>query len=363
VIDACDNCLVRSHLVAFLAGDVDRLLAPGRAARADVGEVSTETLVDALSQERRAKATAFLREFDAGQARAATAALGIDAVCRHADAYPPDLADLRQRPPVLYASRLELVTAGDPAPVVIGSRRPSEYGRTVAHRLARGLGAAGVTVISGLALGIDAVAHGACLDGGGPTIAVLACGVDVAYPRTNRSLYARIRDAGSVVSEMPPGARPFRWLFPARNRIMAALGRLTVVVEAADRSGTLITADYAADLGRQVAAVPGQVTSPVAAGTNALLRDGAALVSEPQDVLDLLFGVGGREVREPPPPRLEPREHAVLELVARGARLDEIAAETGFAAAALRSALARLELRGLVRRAPSGSYVPAASGR
>ncbi len=245
--------------------------------------------------------------------------------------------------------------------MVIGSRRPSEYGRTVAYGLGRGLGAAGVPVVSGLALGIDAIAHRGCLDGGGSTIAVLASGVDVAYPRTNRRLYERIRESGSIVSEMPPGSKPLRWLFPARNRIMAALGRLTVVVEAAERSGTLITADFAAEIGRDVAAVPGCVTSDVAAGTNGLLRNGAALVTGPQDVLDLLYGVGAREVpSEAPPAALDPVEQAVLAQVTRGASLDQLAAETGLAAAVIRSTLARLELHGLIRRAPSGGYVPAA---
>jgi DNA processing protein len=361
VIDACDSCLVRSHLVAFLAADVERLLPPGGAARVQLADVATETLVAAVSKPRQAAARAFLLRFDPPGARRAADGLGIEAVCPHSESYPGALRELRHQPPVLYASRLGAVAGEDePAAVVIGSRRPSEYGRTVAYRLGRGLGAAGVPVVSGLALGIDAVAHRGCVDGGGQTVAVLASGVDVAYPRTNRALYERIRATGAIVSEMPPGARPFRWLFPTRNRIMAALGRLTVVVEAAERSGTLITADCAADIGRQVAAVPGQVTSPVAAGTNELLRDGAALIREPQDVLDLLYGVGGREVPAPPPPSLDAREAPVLELVARGARLDEIALETGLAAAVLRSTLARLELRGLVRRAPSGSYVPAA---
>jgi DNA processing protein len=360
VIDACDSCLRRSHLVGFLAADVDRLLPPERPARAHVFEVATETLIDALSDARAAQARAFLRAFQPQRARAATGALGIEAVCSHSAAYPPPLRDLRHPPSVLYATRVEQVACvEDAGAAVIGTRRPSEYGRTVAYRIGRGLGAAQVPVVSGLALGIDAVAHRGCLDGGGRTVAVLASGVDVAYPRTNRQLYERIRRSGAVVSEMPPGARPYRWLFPARNRIMAALGRLTVVVEAAERSGTLITADCAADIGRQVAAVPGQVTSPVADGTNALLRDGASLVTGAQDVVDLLYGVGGREVPEPPPPALDARESRVLDLVARGAALDELALETDLSAGALRSTLARLELRGLVRRAPSGAYVPA----
>ena len=316
MIEACDSCLRRSHRDAIAGG-----AAPGRW----------------------------------------KPSLGIDAVCTHSDSFPARLRDLSQPPTVLYATRIDLVAnLEEPAAVLIGSRHPSEYGRTVAYRLGRGLGAAGVPVVSGLALGIDAIAHRGCLDGGGCTVAVLASGVDVAYPRTNRRLYERIRESGAIVSEMPPGSKPLRWLFPARNRIMAALGQLTVVVEAAERSGTLITADCAADIGRDVAAVPGCVTSDVAAGTNGLLRNGAALVTGPQDVLDLLYGVGAREVPSEAPQALDPTEQTVLAHVARGANLDQLAVETGLAAGAVRSTLARLELRGLVRRAPSGSYVPAA---
>jgi DNA processing protein len=286
--------------------------------------------------------------------------IDVDAVCAHSETYPGRLRELAQPPAVIYATRIEWIPREDEhVAAVIGSRRPSEYGRTVAYGLGRGLGAAGVPVVSGLALGIDAIAHRGCLDGGGRTIAVLACGVDVAYPRTNRRLYERIREHGTIVSELPPGTRPQRWLFPARNRIMAALGSVTVVVEAADRSGTLITADYAADIGRDVAAVPGPVTTDVAAGTNGLLRSGAALVTGPQDVLDLLYGVGVREV--PRAPTLDPSDRRLVELVSRGTDLDQIGRAAGLDAPALRAALARLERRGAVRRAPSGSYV-AASG-
>ena len=300
-------------------------------------------------------------EFAPDGASSAPVRLDVDAACVHSDSYPAALRDLTQPPPVLYATRLDLVARLDePVAVVIGSRRPSEYGRTVAYGIARGLGAAGVPVVSGLALGIDAVAHRGCLDGDGRTIAVLACGVDVPYPRTNRRLYERIREHGSIVSEVPPGSRPYRWLFPARNRIMAALGRLVVVVEAAQRSGTLITADFAADLGRDVAAVPGQVTTEAAAGTNGLLRSGAALVTGPQDVLDLLYGVGVRQVPGAPSPVLDSRAQRTLDLVAQGLGLDELGRELGLSAALLRATLAQLELQGLIRRAPSGAYVPAA---
>lgn len=360
MIGACDSCLRRSHLIAFLASDVERLLPSGRPARADPLEVKTETLLAAVPEARRAEARAFLRGFSGRRARSDIARAALEAACAHGDRYPRPLLDLRRPPPVLYATRLDRVVDPDePAAVVIGSRRPSEYGRTVAYRLGRGLGAARVPVVSGLALGIDALAHRGCLDGGGRTVAVLASGADVAYPRTNRALYERVWCDGAVVSEMPPGERPRRWLFPARNRIMAALGRLTVVVEATARSGTLITADWAGDLGRDIAAVPGPVTSEAAAGTNELLRTGAALVTGPQDVLDLLHGVGVRTVPPATEPTLDHREQRVLELVLRGAAIDDIGGETGLEAAALRSTLARLELRGLVRRAPSGAYVAA----
>jgi DNA processing protein len=355
VIDACDRCLRRSHLAAFLATDVERLLPAGRPARAQALEVGVDSLIAALSPGRRADARAFLEDFDPHRTRQH---IETDAVCGHSDAFPARLRDLRHPPAVLYATQLARVPAETCA--VIGSRRPSEYGRTMGYRIGRGLGAAHVPVVSGLALGIDALAHRGCLDGGGLTIAVLASGADVAYPRTNRALYARIRQDGAIISEMPSGTRPHRWLFPARNRIMAALGQVTVVVEAGERSGTLITADCAADIGRDVAAVPGPVTSEAAAGTNGLIQAGAALVTGAQDVLDLLYGVGAREVPSAPAPVLDDGEQRVLELVSRGVWIDDLGREASLSASAVRAALARLELRGLVRRAASGKYVVAA---
>ena len=198
-----------------------------------------------------------------------------------------------------------------------GRRAPAARARTAPRSLTpsgRGLGAAGVPVISGLALGIDGTAHRGCLDGGGVPVAVVASGPDVVYPRRHRSLHERVRAAGLVLSELPPGTEPYRWSFPARNRIMAGLARMTLVVEAADPSGSLITAEFAKDLGRCVAAVPGRITSSVARGTNNLLKDGATPISGTEDVLDELFGVGvrraAREARRahgPDDPVLPPR--------------------------------------------------------
>ena len=197
---------------------------------------------------------------------------------------------------------LDLV-AEEPAVTIVGTRRASPYGTEVAYALGRGLGASGVPVISGLALGIDGTAHRGCLDGGGVPVAVVAGGPDVVYPRRHRSLHEKVRAAGLVLSELPPGTEPYRWSFPARNRIMAGLARMTLVVEAADPSGSLITAEFAKDLGRCVAAVPGRITSTVARGTNNLLKDGATPISGTEDVLDELFGVGVRRAapREPRP--------------------------------------------------------------
>ena len=187
---------------------------------------------------------------------------------------------------------------------------------------------------------------------------MLACGPDVAYPRRHRSLHERVRAAGIVLSELPPGTAPFLWAFPARNRIMAGLARMTVVVEAAQPSGSLITSDFARDLGRSVAAVPGRVTSRFAHGTNALLRDGAVPITGTEDVLDELFGV---DVRRPPddarPSQLpdDPVLREVLDAAEQSDSIDAIAERTGRGAAEIRAALGRLEVDGhVVRRALGG---------
>ncbi len=225
---------------------------------------------------------------------------GCWAICRHDERYPHGLArrhrralgaDRPRRPRA--ARRPRAGGGGD----VVGSRRATAYGREVARDLSRELAAAGLIVVSGLAFGIDACAHRGALDAGGPTIAVLGCGPDTSYPAAHRSLWRRIAETGVVISELPPGATPWRWSFPARNRVMAALAGMTVVVEAAARSGSLITADLAAELGRDLGAVPGPVTSRASAGPNELLAGGACVVRDAQDVLDAMLGAGVRPSR------------------------------------------------------------------
>jgi DNA processing protein len=222
-----------------------------------------------------------------------------------------------------------------------------------------------------MALGADSAAHAGALEAGGATVAVLACGADVPYPPSKRTLYRRIVQAGCVVSELPPGFAPHRWCFPARNRIIAALAQMTVVVEAAERSGSLITAELAADLGRDVGAVPGPVTSWRAAGANALLRDGATVVRDARDVLDAIVGVergpgasAAQARRDRTAGRhraagLEPRLADLLDAVESGR--DTVAALAGHPAeaGAIVAGLTELELLGLLRRAAGGRYVRA----
>jgi len=287
----------------------------------------------------------------------------VRALCRHEDRYPGQLLQLHDAPPVLFVSGggdLGLL-AHDPAVALVGTRRPTPYGREVAHDLGRGLGAAGVPVVSGLALGIDAEAHRGCIAADGLAVAVLACGPDVPYPRTNRRLYDRVRERGLVVSELPPGQRPYRWSFPARNRIMAGLARATVVVEAADPSGSLITTQFATQLGRAVGAVPGPVTSRVAAGTNNLIKDGAAVVTGVEDLLGELFGSDSEEARAAHAGAAvsaieDPVQLRLLEAVEASLGIDGICAHAGVPAREARAGLSRLERSGHVRRDPLGGY-------
>ena len=358
-MNACDRCLRRAHLIGLLAPRIADLLdRPGRRAAGLLG-LPERDLVAGVAGEADEDVQEALERFDAAAERDRHREVGIHAGCRHGSGYPVRLTDLTDPPAVLFSSSLEPLADAGPVVAIVGTRAASPYGLEVAHSLGRGLAAAGVTVVSGLALGIDGAAHRGCLDGGGHTIAVLACGVDVPYPRTHRRLYERIVERGAVVSELPPGQRPFRWSFPARNRIMAALADMVVLVEAADPSGTLITAEFARDLGRSVGAVPGRITARMAEGTNGLLRDGAIPVTGVGDVLDELFGAGMR-----PPSRPETRLRGdlrrVLDAVEASAPPGEIAHMTGLTAAEVRASLAQLEAQGHVVRSGLGSYERAA---
>jgi DNA processing protein len=228
-----------------------------------------------------------------------------------------------------------------PAVAVVGARACSAYGAQVARRLGRELAAAGLVVVSGLARGIDGEAHRGTLEAGGLTIAVLGCGIDRDYPATHAELACRIRERGLVVSEYEPGVEPAPWRFPARNRIIAGLSAATVVVEARERSGALITADLALEEGRDVLAVPGEITSLLSAGTNALLKLGAAPCTCAQDVLEL-FGLVAETTAKP-----SVGDSAAAVLAALPAAADDLVHATGLDAQTVAVALAELELAGL----------------
>jgi DNA processing protein len=252
--------------------------------------------------------------------------------------YPTLLAAIHDPPPRLFlcgAGEVELLSR--PAVAVVGARACSAYGAQVARSLGRELASAGVVVVSGLARGIDGAAHRGALEGGGPTIAVLGCGIDRDYPAAHAELASRIREDGLVVSEYEPGVEPAPWRFPARNRIIAGLCSATVVVEARERSGALITADFALEEGREVLAVPGEITSALSAGTNALLRLGATPLTRAADVLEA-FGLE--------PERRELPDSPLLELLP--ASIDLLVRATGRTAMEIAAELAELELAGAV---------------
>jgi DNA processing protein len=282
---------------------------------------------------------AFARRFDEAAFRASLAARGVRFVGRSEPAFPPLLHAIHDPPPGLFlrgGASVELLAR--PAVAIVGARACSGYGAHVARLLGRELAGAGLVVVSGLARGVDGHAHEGALAGGGATVAVLGCGVDRDYPAAHRSLAARIAGAGLVVSEYAPGVEPAPWRFPARNRIVAGLCAATVVVEARERSGALITADLALEEGREVFAVPGEITSSLSAGSNALLRLGATPLCAPADVLER-FGIEARP--EPPAAGSDLLEHLP-------ASADELARSTGRGAADLAAALCELELLGFV---------------
>jgi len=242
---------------------------------------------------------------------------------------------------------------GRPAVAIVGARACSPYGSQVARMLGRELAAAGLVVVSGLARGVDGEAHRGALEAGGLTVAVLGCGIDRDYPAAHADLARRICERGLVVSEYEPCVEPAPWRFPARNRIIAGLAAATVIVEARERSGALITADFALEDGREVFAVPGEITGTLATGTNRLLRQGATPLTSADDVLDV-FGLAASPL--PQATAISPRAAAVLARLADGvAGADELARATGLEPGPLAAALAELELGGLVAEA-EGRY-------
>ena len=353
---ACDRCLRRTALIAALAGWIEvgwkRWNGPGRLL------ALPDEVLRGLA--RTPEADRAHEGFDPRAARERIDRAGLTAVCGCSPSYPVLLRELPDPPAVLHVAGDAAALCAQDAVAIVGSRRASQYGLEVARSLARALTIAGVPVVSGLALGIDAAAHAGAVSAPvatAPPVAVLGGAAELPYPRSSRRLYEQVRDRGAVVSELPPGTRVRRWMFPARNRIIAGLARATVVVEAAERSGSLITADLAIDLGRAVGAVPGRITTQVARGSNALIASGAALISGPQDVLDLLAEHGFAHALEPAPQLPDdPLLRRLLDAIEDGrASVTALTRDSGDAPAVMR-ALTELEARGLIRRAFGGRY-------
>lgn len=336
------------RLVEFFAGP-DQVLRATAKERSQVGGIRAEALsglADVSTVYRRGE-----------QELERLSALGGQALCLDDAGYPSLLRQITGPPPVLYFHGRKELLAGC-CLAIVGSRAATSYGRRIASTLAHDLAGREVVVVSGLALGIDACAHAGALAASGGTIAVLGCGLDVVYPRQNRHLYEQIRASGILLSEYPLGTRPEGFRFPARNRIIAGICHGVVVVEAARKSGSLITAEFALEEGRDVFAVPGQADSFKSAGAHWLLQQGAKLVLSAADILEELPHSAGprhadRENGGGKPTGLDPEIAAFFALIEPyPMKRDTLIAESGLASGQVAEFLLLLELEGLVEKLP-----------
>lgn len=284
---------------------------------------------------------------------------GVDVLTWLHPTYPSLLKNIAQPPPVLYV-RGEVAPADQFAVAIVGTRHASVYGKEVARRMATDLAQSGVTVVSGLALGIDGIAHKAALDAGGRTLAVLGCGIDVVYPSEHRELAQRMTTSGALISDYSLGTKPEAVNFPPRNRIISGLSLGTLIVEASLQSGALITHRFALEQGRETFAVPGNIYNQNSSGTNALLQRGEAkLVTCVEDILEelnLTMISQQNEVAQAVPET--PTEQALLACVSHEPlHMDEIVRNSGLSTAVVSSTLCMMELKGLVRRVDNTSYV------
>jgi DNA processing protein len=287
--------------------------------------------------------------------------------------YPAPLNDIFDPPPILFV-RGELTEQDCEGIAMVGSRKATPYGVAVADKFARELAGHGVTVVSGGARGIDTAAHAGALKAGGRTIAVLGCGLDIDYPKPNHNLFESIAGHGALMTEYPPGAQPESWRFPMRNRIISGLSVGVVVVEAPARSGSLITATCAADQGRTVMAIPANIDREFSVGSNQLIKDGAIMVTSPQDVLEAV-GLVQIQASLPAQPQLdlmgevapakplpdlpEPRRTLLAALSRTPQHMDTIARAAGITASQAGVEMTLLELSGLACRLPGNNYIRA----
>lgn len=281
--------------------------------------------------------------------------LGVKVFCYLEEGYPENLKGVPHMPPVLFI-RGEIREQDRLAVAVVGTRVPSFYGAQVAKRIGQELARGGVTVVSGLARGVDTMAHRGVLEAGGRTIAVLGCAIDVYYPPENRALFEEIVKQGAVVSEYPLGMEPLAMNFPKRNRVISALSKAVVAVEAGEKSGVLNTCAWAREQGREVFAVPGRIGDERSRGTNRLIRDGAKIVTDTSDVLEWLGVKVQQEARAVIP--VADEEKPVLKVIdSEPKHIDEICELVGMPMAELLNLLFQLEVKGLVKQLPGKFYV------
>ena len=338
----------RLRMLIDAFGDVERAwLAPAEALyRVGLDRRSLENLL-----ETRARV-------DLDREVRRVAAVGAHILTWEDEGYPKLLAEIPDPPPILYV-RGELKPEDAWAVAVVGTRRVSTYGREVTRRLVSVLAQSGVTIVSGLARGVDAVAHQTALEVGGRTIAVLGCGIDLVYPPEHRELARRIAAQGALVSEYPLGTQPEPGNFPPRNRIISGLSLGVVITEAGRNSGALITADYAAEQGRDVFAVPGSILSAGCAGTNRLIQDGAKPVLDAADILqelNLTMVAEQKEARQALP-TTETEALILAHLSAEPVHVDDLTRAVGLPVAQVTSTLALMELKGMVRQVGGMKYV------
>ena len=355
---ACPDCLARAWLLGRLAGHLDVVRA-----RIDrLLDLADDDLIEAVAGSHVSQVRDERAGFDPDAYARRCARAGLEVVCRCDPAYPTGLWALPAEPAVLHvAGGVERLArlAGAEAVAVVGARRASPYALENARTLSRDLARAEVTVVSGMAAGVDAAAHAGALEASGRTVAVLACAPDRPYPPASGALHRRIVATACAVSELGPGVSVRRWMFPARNRIIAALGAMTVVVAARRGSGALLTAELARELGRPVGAMPGQTTAPLSWGPHELVKAGARLVTGVADVMTEVLELGRddpraqRRVGAGVPPELEP----LFSALADGLNPTQAFAEAGLDATEGLATLAALELAGHIRRQPGGGFL------
>ncbi len=350
--------LIQLNLLPGLGSRCVDALVEGFGALAPFAGASAEVIAAAagVSVERAEEWVDEARRRPAGGEIESAASIGATIVTRADAGYPRPLYDTVGAPAVLYV-RGGWTSGDDPAVAVVGSRRPTPYGRHIARRIGERLADAGITVVSGMALGVDGAAHEGALDAGGRTVAVLGCGIDRCYPRGHESLAVSIAERGAVMTEFPLGTAPAPYHFPQRNRIISGLSRVVVVVEAAARSGSLITARLALEQGREVFAVPGPVTSELSRGAHRLLEEGARLLQDLDDVVEAVGATPGLD-SVATPVALSDDEARVLGCVgAMPTPVDDVVRESGLSAERVASVITTLELKDRVRDVGGGRVV------